>query len=252
MTAQPLLPPLPPAVAVTPRRPDRSWPFARWGPLELIPVALMPFGVALFADIVIYAVFGWHGGGAGVLLTAIQQAALGGGTLWWVRTRYGTIEPLGLWPGGWTWRDVGAGVAAGFGALVASAIVIAITMSIAKAITGHTPEPSDPLRSFGNAWLWPTALMAVFVAPVCEEIAFRGFLFGGLRLRMRFLWAAVLSGGIFGLVHGDPIRMVGLAVTGVILAALYERRRTLVASMAAHFTNNLVVVTIGLFVHLAR
>jgi uncharacterized protein len=69
---------------------------------------------------------------------------------------------------------------------------------------------------------------------------------------MRFLWAAILSGGIFGLVHGDPIRMVGLAVTGVILAALYERRRTLVASIAAHFTNNLVVVTIGLFVHLAR
>ena len=212
----------------------------------------MPFGVALLADIVFYAVLGWHGGGAGVLLTAIQQAALGGGTLWWVRTRYGTFEPLGLRSGGWSWRDVGAGAAAGLGALAAGTIAIAITMAVVRAITGHTPEPSDPLRSFGDVWLFPTALLAVFVAPVCEEIAFRGFLFGGLRLRMRFLWAAVVSGALFGLVHGDPIRIVGLAVTGVILAAAYERRRTLVAPMAAHFTNNLVVVTLGILVHLAR
>jgi CAAX protease family protein len=215
-------------------------------------VALMPFGVTLLADIVIYAVLGWHGGGAGLLLTAIQQGALGAGTLWWVRTRYGSYEPLGLWPGGWSWRDVGTGAAAGLGALVASAIVIAITMAIVRAITGHLPEPSDPLRSFGDVWLLPTALLAVFVAPVCEEIAFRGFLFGGLRLRIRFFWAAIASGALFGLVHGDPIRMVGLAVTGVILAGLYERRRTLVASIAAHFTNNLIVVTIGIFVHVAR
>ena len=63
---------------------------------------------------------------------------------------------------------------------------------------------------------------------------------------------ATISGALFGLVHGDPIRIVGLAVTGVILAAAYERRRTLVAPMAAHFTNNLVVVTLGIVVHLAR
>jgi uncharacterized protein len=252
MPAQPLLPPVPPPAIAIPPRPDRGWPFARWGLSELIPVALMPFGVVLLADVVIYGVFGLHGGGAGVLLTAIEQLALGGATLWWVRARYGTVEPLGLRSGGWAWGDVWAGVGAGLGALVASSVVIAITMSIIRAITGHVPEPPDPLRSFGDAWLIPTALMALFVAPVCEEIAFRGFLFGGLRLRMRFLWAGIFSGVLFGLAHGDPIRIGGLAVTGVILASLYERRRTLVASMAAHLTNNVVAVTIGVVVHFAR
>jgi membrane protease YdiL (CAAX protease family) len=89
--------------------------------------------------------------------------------------------------------------------------------------------------------VWSAAL-AVFVAPIAEEILFRGWLFGGLRRRFRAGWAMILSGAVFGVVHGSAVRFVGLSVMGVILAALYERRRTLVASMAAHFTINLIAV----------
>ena len=44
-------------------------------------------------------------------------------------------------------------------------------------------------------------LMIVVLAPVAEELFFRGFLFAGLRTRWSLWPAAITSGLIFGLVH---------------------------------------------------
>src|SRR5438477_11253831 len=96
-------------------------------------------------------------------------------------------------------------------------------------------------RTWGP-WLVINAVMAVCLAPLCEEVYFRGFLFQGLRGRMRFVWAALLSGSFFAFVHVEPIRFFGLATMGVILAAVFEHRRTLVAAIAAHATINVVAV----------
>jgi len=43
-------------------------------------------------------------------------------------------------------------------------------------------------------------------------------------------------------VHVEPIRVFGLATMGVILAGVFEHRRTLVASIAAHATINVIAV----------
>ena len=59
---------------------------------------------------------------------------------------------------------------------------------------------------------------------------------------MRFVWAALLSGSFFAFVHVEPIRFLGLATIGVILAAVFEHRRTLVASIVAHATINVIAV----------
>lgn len=225
-----------------PARPDRSWPYASWGWTGLIPVAVMPFGIALLAEIVVFGMLGSSGPGALLVVSVIQQAALGGGTWWWVRTTTGSSSALGLWRGGWRAGDVAMGAAIGFAALLASAAIILVTMAVVEQVTGESPGTDNPLDTFGDMWLVPIAIVAVGLAPVCEEIAFRGFLFAGLRRRWRFRWAALLSGALFGLVHADPIRFLGLSITGVILAGLYERRRTLVAPIAAHFTVNLIAV----------
>lgn len=212
------------------------WSMARWGWNDLVAVAAMPLGITLLANIILFAL-GASSGGWGLLLTLIQQLALGVGVMWWVSVRDGSVAPLGLRRRGTTARDVGAGIAAGIGAIFASATVIGLTMQL----TGRT-EIEDPLEGFGEAWVLPGAFLALLFAPVCEEIAFRGFLFGGLRQRMGFWWSAVISGAVFGAIHGDAVRFLGLAVTGVILAAVYERRRTLPAAMAAHATVNAVAM----------
>lgn len=83
-------------------------------------------------------------------------------------------------------------------------------------------------------------VLIVLAAPVSEEIFFRGFLFGGLRGRMSFWPAAVVSGLVFGLVHlpGGPLQVPPLVVFGILLAWLYERSGSLGPPILMHAIQN--------------
>lgn len=212
----------------------------------MVPVFFMPFGIVLVAEILVVAQVGIHGGAAGFLLTLIQQLALLLPVMWWVRGEFGSTQPLGLWRGGWTKADVFAGFGAGIGALFLNGALMLLTIAIYRAITGHDPSLPDQVEAFGSAWLIPSMILATVFAPVCEEVFFRGFVFGGLRRRLRFRWAALLSGLFFGFMHADPLRFVALSVTGIVFAGLFERRQRLAASMVAHATLNIVVVVFAL------
>jgi membrane protease YdiL (CAAX protease family) len=83
-------------------------------------------------------------------------------------------------------------------------------------------------------------IVAVMVAPFCEEVFFRSFLFQGLRLRMSIWLAVVLSAIIFGIGHGDPGSLVLLVVIGLILAILRWRTRSIWPGIALHTLNNVV------------
>ena len=239
--ATPAMRPVGPPIPARPDAEDR-WPLIRWTAREFVPVALMPFGLVLFAYYLVYGFLGWDSDAGGVVVTASQQLALLLPIAFYVRRTRGSLAPLGLRRGGWDAGDVVAGVGAGLGAIVAGSIVIAITIAIVRAITGNEPSATNILNDTSGPWLVLNALMAVVLAPLCEEVYFRGFLFQGLRGRFRFFPAAALSSTVFAFVHVEPIRFFGLAVMGVILAGVFERRRTLVASMAAHATVNVVAV----------
>ena len=243
MSAEPLAAARPVAQPAPPR-PDGEgrWPLAVWSLNEFLPIALVPFGLVLFANYLIFGFLGWDSDGGAVLVTAAQQLSLLVPIVVYVRRTRGSLAPLGLRRGGWHARDVFAGFGAGFGAVLAGAIVIAITAEVVRAITGHQPTTTTPLQDMAGPWLVVNAVMAVCLAPICEEVYFRGFLFQGLRSRIRFVWAALLSGSFFAFVHVEPIRFFGLAVMGVVLASVFEHRRTLVASIAAHATINVIAV----------
>lgn len=82
-------------------------------------------------------------------------------------------------------------------------------------------------------------LVAVAVAPVCEEIFFRGFLLPGLARTMP-IWAAVLlSALVFGFAHADPGSFVPLVAIGVVLGALRVWTGSVWPGMALHALNNL-------------
>jgi membrane protease YdiL (CAAX protease family) len=245
MSVEPLASPaMRPVTAPVPPRPDAEdrWPLAAWSLREFLPIALVPFGLVLFANYLVFGFLGWDSDGGAVLVTAAQQLSLLVPIVISVRRTRGSLAPLGLRRGGWHARDVFAGVGAGIGAVLAGTVVIAITVEVVRAITGHEPTTTTPLQDLAGPWLVINAVMAVCLAPLCEEVYFRGFLFQGLRGRMRFVWAALLSGSFFAFVHVEPIRFFGLATMGVILAAVFEHRRTLVASIAAHATINVIAV----------
>ncbi len=93
------------------------------------------------------------------------------------------------------------------------------------------------------------AVMAIIVlAPVAEEIFFRGFFFAGLRQKWSLWPSALLSGAVFGLVHAPtgPTAAIPLAGLGVGLAWLYNKTGSIYPSMLAHFLNNAIAISVVL------
>jgi uncharacterized protein len=85
-----------------------------------------------------------------------------------------------------------------------------------------------------------TLLGAVFIAPICEEIFFRGFAFAGLLRGMNAPLAALLSAALFTAAHGDLGSSAPLFILGLLLAYLRWRSGSIWPAIALHASNNLL------------
>ncbi|MEO7083999.1 MAG: type II CAAX endopeptidase family protein [Gemmatimonadaceae bacterium] len=78
-------------------------------------------------------------------------------------------------------------------------------------------------------------IVAVVIAPVIEEILFRGLLLQRWALAYGSPVAVVLSSAVFAVGH---VELLGHFLFGVTMCALYLRTRSLCAPIAAHSLNN--------------
>ncbi len=85
---------------------------------------------------------------------------------------------------------------------------------------------------------YASLLVATFVAPICEEVFFRGFVLMGLARGMPTGWAILISSLLFALAHGDPASFAVLFIIGLALAFLRWRTRSLWPSILLHILNN--------------
>lgn len=72
------------------------------------------------------------------------------------------------------------------------------------------------------------------LAPVSEEIFYRGMIYPVFRRYLGPAWGAVLAGLLFGLAHFDLWRAVPLAIGGAALCYIYEKSRSVLVPMIAH------------------
>jgi membrane protease YdiL (CAAX protease family) len=100
---------------------------------------------------------------------------------------------------------------------------------------------------------WSLILAAVVVAPVAEELYFRGFLLQGLWRSFGPRWAIGISAVVFGLFHFGGARlqavlpMISATLIGVVLGYLFVRTRNLAVTVLAHALVNGVAVSLVLF-----
>lgn len=84
--------------------------------------------------------------------------------------------------------------------------------------------------------------MIIGLAPVVEELLFRGFFHGGLRRTLSFVPAALITSALFGLIHFTGPGSIGivpqLALFAFALAWLYEKTGSLWPPIALHALNN--------------
>jgi hypothetical protein len=137
-----------------------------------------------------------------------------------------------------------------FLAVLATAAFIPTGTYIANALTNRLKIPDFLIKinselftaySLGE-FMWLAFVIAVTPA-ICEEIFFRGFAQRNFErsLSGNSVW---LIGVIFGLFHMQPLGLITISLLGILFGYFYYRSKSLLPSMAAHFTNNFIAIFI--------
>jgi membrane protease YdiL (CAAX protease family) len=142
-------------------------------------------------------------------------------------------------------------------AVAASAILIPVRMVLGLLVLRLLEGGLEGMQaradviSVGMSFSWVnfglTFLGAGLLAPISEELYFRGLLHGWFKSRRFALWLRVLlSSVLFGLAHFDSLAVVlSSFVLGVVNALFYECSKSLWIPIAMHIlTNSLAVVVL--------
>jgi membrane protease YdiL (CAAX protease family) len=106
---------------------------------------------------------------------------------------------------------------------------------------------------------YTSGLSLVVLPPVVEEIAMRGFLYTGLRKKLNFFWAGLVTSIIFGLAHlqwesSAPLLWAAAIDTFLlswILIILREKTGSLYASIGLHMIKNFMAFLALFIFHVA-
>jgi membrane protease YdiL (CAAX protease family) len=176
--------------------------------------------------------------------TYVQDLALIGSALVLARALDPPVTPgkfglrlTRLWPAvGWT-------LVCWFGFTI-----FALVWSAALQIDEQDDLPDDLGVDGSTAALIAVSVLVCVLAPIAEELFFRGFCFTALRRALGMLPAAVLTGIIFGAIHlgGTDVEfIVPLMVFGFLLCLLYVWTESLLPCIVLHALNNALALGVS-------
>lgn len=151
------------------------------------------------------------------------------------------VRPLFL-PG--VWRiAVLWGILAGI-ALFAIGLVHSCLLS---AVFGEATAKAGPfvyVPQFGFSSKILILAAGVLVAPTCEELFFRGVIYGAFATRGRSKAGAAVSAALFAVAHMNPVDLAVYVAFGLILAWTYWKTQSLTAPIVAHALNNAIALSL--------
>ncbi len=103
-------------------------------------------------------------------------------------------------------------------------------------------------RMMDIPWLYLVLLMAVTPA-ICEELAFRGYVFGGLIRDNQPMRAVLMTAVLFGISHGVLQQSICATMMGVLLGCVAWRTGSVIPTIIIHLISNSLSVSLG---HLAE
>ncbi len=101
---------------------------------------------------------------------------------------------------------------------------------------------SSSLTFSGPANIILGAFVTVILAPICEELVFRGALLGGLVKKTGIVPAVILSGLAFSLMHMNPEQTIYQFCLGCTSAYFAICSKSVLPSMLLHSGNNLIAL----------
>jgi membrane protease YdiL (CAAX protease family) len=141
-------------------------------------------------------------------------------------------------------RDVPAGLA--LGVAVQLTVLPLLYLVVLRFVDG---DPSADARDLLDTAKEPLEMVlltvsVVIVAPLVEELFFRGLLLGALRRRWGSPAAVAVSAGVFAVVHRQLLPLPGLFVLGVVAALLVIRTGRLGPAWTLHAGFNAATVAV--------
>jgi membrane protease YdiL (CAAX protease family) len=234
---------LPPVAEPPERPPGPGAGAARWPPWTA-PVALIAAIAFAIMGAIVVAIVGAIFGASiddpppavNIVATVLQDAAFVGAAVMFA-ARAGRVLPaqFGL---------VRTRVRLALGWMVAAYVAYIALGQLWAAIvdTSKTDTLPDSLGADeSTVALVAVCVIVTVIAPLAEELFFRGYFFGALR-NWRGPWPAVLiTGVVFGGIHAgsaDPVFLVPLAIFGAMLCIVRWQTRSLLPCIALHAINN--------------
>ena len=156
-----------------------------------------------------------------------------------------------------TFREIGFVVASGEDFLrygVGGGILLLTIVFIMSIPIGYLNPQLEPqlyeemLRSLtDDSTLFWLIITGVVLAPLSEEMFYRGMIYPVFRRYLSLPWAMAVSGIIFGLAHFDLWRALPLAVGGAGLCYIYEKTRSILVTAVAHGVWNLIMTLMVIY-----
>jgi membrane protease YdiL (CAAX protease family) len=161
----------------------------------------------------------------------INVVALGGVIAWGVnRTGAPSRQIFNFkWPGGWVLTGI-------VFAMLGAAIVLSEADNLFRRVFSVPEVLVNLFRDLtgGRGGIWSSVVTIVIIAPVTEELLFRGLILRGLLQRYRPWRAIALSAALFGLAHANPWQMASATSLGLIFGWWYWRSGSLVPGLVGH------------------
>lgn len=82
-------------------------------------------------------------------------------------------------------------------------------------------------------------VICIILVPICEEIIYRGAIFGYLREKYNIVGACIIQALFFGMAHGNIVQGIYTFILGIALALIYIYSNSLLGSIILHITFNL-------------
>lgn len=143
--------------------------------------------------------------------------------------------------GGWlTWQQLLLGVAAFIAAMILMVVVLAL---IGQIVPGFNIEQAQEIGVDPRAIYNRTEMLAVFalfviIAPISEELIFRGYLYGKLRQMTSIVTSVIITSLLFGLAHLQPNVAVATFVMSVVMCLCREATQSIYPAIIVHILKN--------------
>jgi hypothetical protein len=228
-----------PEVVPAPVPTDDDFPAHRWG----FGAFLLVEAVLLLSAVFLAAILDPHPTSTvtvtDILVDTIVPTALAAGVavLATVLRGNGPVIDLRL---SYRWADVKVGIKLGLAGTVLTIVAAVVWTRIVGA--NNASSAINTVLDDGRMPVTAAVVMFLYVwlvGPFCEEIIFRGLLWGAITRQQWGRWAAFgLSTAIFAASHLEPIRTTLLLVIAIPIGLARLITGRLPASMVAHMVNN--------------